>query len=168
MPLSGWLRAIVENVAQVPATIGTMHLAPRHPDLVIGRIGDRATVHRLPEAGPSSAAFELRGGGIQRVAAPRADEGAASLLVIEWRAIRALGTGLPQHAEFFCCQALAPLTFGIGDAKIAGAGGSGTAGAQYGRRNTEPKPAQQASAIETFVQVVGHGPQPMRAGPNLS
>src|SRR3954471_20404133 len=78
----GRLRAVVEDVAEMPAATRAMDLGARHEERVVGRGLDRA-VDWLVEARPTGAGVELGLGGEERLAAGRAGEGALALLVVE-------------------------------------------------------------------------------------
>src|SRR5690349_3577904 len=91
--LTGRPRAVLEDVAQMPAAVRAMHFGAGHEPGAVGR-GFGRTVQRLPEARPSGAALVFRVRGVERLAAAGARERAFALLWIERARAGALGAVL--------------------------------------------------------------------------
>src|SRR5690606_10487260 len=82
--------AVVEDVAEMAAAVGTMDFTAGVSELVVGLAADRAG-QRPVEAWPAGTAVELRVAREQFVAAPGAQECALALFLVERRAERPLG-----------------------------------------------------------------------------
>src|SRR5271168_4607969 len=111
---AGRLGAIVEDVAQVPATAAAEHLGARHSVAVVLPLED-GVVHRFPEARPAGAAVEFGRRREQGLAAARAPEGPGTVLVVEWAAVRSLGARRPKHVILLRGQEVPPLLVGVVD-----------------------------------------------------
>ncbi len=59
VPLSGGLRAVVEEVPQMGPALVTHHFGPAHPEAVVGRQMNVSILHHVVEAGPAAAGFKL-------------------------------------------------------------------------------------------------------------
>src|SRR4051812_31101530 len=98
------------------------HFGARLEQAVIGA-GDDRVRQRTEEAGPAGAAVELGGRREKRVAAARAAEDAAAMLVVERARSRPLGRRLAQGGILGRVEPLPPLGVGQPERKIARLGG---------------------------------------------
>src|SRR5215510_1321952 len=119
--LPGGLRPIREDVAEVAAAFGAMHLGAGHEEAAIARGADRLA-QGLPERRPAGATFILGRGIEQRRAAARADEGARPLFVVERAGTGAFGAVLAQHLVLQRIELLFPLGVALLDGKGLGIG----------------------------------------------
>jgi hypothetical protein len=115
-------RTVVEDMAEMPTAARATDLGALHEQRRIGR-GYDGTVQRLPETGPTGAAFELRGRGIQRQVAGRTGECPGAMLVEERTRAGGLGSSLAQDVVLLRRQKLAPFIVGVGDREHFGRGG---------------------------------------------
>jgi hypothetical protein len=111
MPFAGWWRAVVEDMAEMPATAAAMLLDAREAEGRIGPIAD-SIGERGPEARPTSAAVELGLRRIHRQRAARTGENPRAMFVEEGAVTRTIGRFLPQRRIGSGRQTLFP--FGIG------------------------------------------------------
>src|SRR5262249_15953393 len=99
--------AIVEHMAKMTAALTAMHFRAGHEEAAI-LAGLHCAFQRLIEARPAGAAFELRLGVKQLLAAPRADELAVPLLGIQRAGAGTFGAVLAQHGILCRRQLLTP------------------------------------------------------------
>src|SRR5262245_3694225 len=91
--LAGRLRSVGEDVAEMAAALGAVHLGAGHEEAAVARGAD-GVGQRLPERRPARAAFVLGRRIEQRLAASRAAERAGALLEVERAGAGALGAVL--------------------------------------------------------------------------
>src|SRR3954468_10421177 len=106
--------AIREDVTEMAAAVGTMHLGALHAIGTVDGLLHRARL-RVVEARPAGAALELGLGHEQLLPAARAGEGAGALLEVQRAASRPLGAVLAHDVELLGRQNLAPFGLGMRD-----------------------------------------------------
>src|SRR6266516_1832931 len=119
--LSGRLRAVVEDVAEMAAAAAAMHFGSRKDEAVIVRSADRV-LDRREEARPPGAAVELGFGAEQRQIASGAGKNAGAVLVVERARIRPFRPVLPQHPELLGVPDLLPFRIRFRNFELLGAG----------------------------------------------
>ena len=65
MALTGWGRAVVENVAKVGVAICAANFGAHHAVGVIGVGADRSRAYPIPETGPAGTGIKLGGAAVQ-------------------------------------------------------------------------------------------------------
>ncbi len=147
MALAGRLRAVAEDMAQMPPAIGAVHFGARIADLVIGAGAHGPLVDRLPETRPAGAAVILVRRGIKRIAAARAGEGAFALFLVERVAESTLRPGLAQDVVLVARKEAAPFGLGLGDAEALRLGGRGAAGGDQRQNRADPGGGKHGAAV---------------------
>src|SRR5690606_34742094 len=107
-------RAIVENMAEMPATAAAMHLSACHEKLAIHAGADR-TVDRLRETRPASAAVKLGLRREQRQIASGAVVSPGCIVLVERTREGILGPVLAQNMVLLRREDLLPLLVRLGD-----------------------------------------------------
>src|SRR5262245_38927432 len=123
--LAGGPGSVGEDVAEMAAALGAMHLGAGHEMAAVARRADGAVLGR-PERWPARAAFVLGRGIEQRLAAAGAAEGAGALLVVQRAGERPLGAVIAQHVMLQRVELLLPLGVALLDGIIGSHGSSYT------------------------------------------
>ena len=112
---AGRRRAVIEDMAEMAATLGAMDFLAHHVHRAVAVGRDGRVLQRRPEARPAGVAVELGLGGEQRELATGAGEGAGAVLLVERARIGALGALPPQHRILGGRQQGAPFRVGMRD-----------------------------------------------------
>src|SRR5687768_58735 len=92
-------RSVVEDVAQVSAAAGAVHLGARHAQGAVALLAHRALGQGLGEAGPAGPGVELVVGGEEGLPAGRTDVGPGRVRVMVGAREGPLGALLAHHVE---------------------------------------------------------------------
>lgn len=111
---TGWLGAVVKDVALMPITTGTVHFRARIQQEIVGLGGNHVGGDRLPEARPTRSAVELVLRRPEREVASRAGVGARSLILMQGVGEGPFRPFLSQNMKLFLSQAPLPLLLGLG------------------------------------------------------
>ena len=124
MALTGWGRAVVEDVAKVGVAICAANFGAHHAVGVIGVGADGSSAYPIPEAGPAGTGIKLGGAAVKLGITADAVVAAIALLVPVSAAEGTLGTALAGNPELLRRQLLAPLLLAgpAGQATVEAAG----------------------------------------------
>lgn len=116
--LAGRVGTVVEDVAQVTATVSADDLRPDHAVLAVGFRLDGLVVDGIPEARPARAGFELLAGAEQDTATPCTAKDSHSVDVDEIRCAARFGSTRSQDAILWLGQFLFLLLVGLLDRSV--------------------------------------------------